>query len=377
MARLRVLIPLLLAANAASGAAQVPAARALSSAPTEFAEPFSSVSQMVELRDGRVLLYDAREKRFGVADFGDGSFREVARQGKGPLEYSSVTSLLRLPGDSIWMWDLGNARTMLLTPDGRPLRTELLTDGNSPAAMLGKPIATAIDADGRWYAYTEGMSIQGRELVRADSAALIRATRGTGHQDTLAMFGVIKSPSPRVVDGVIKMRAMGFPPRDAWTVFPDGRVLVLRGARYEPEVIRPDGSRQSLPAVSHAPARVSEADRKKQTDRLRDMMSRMSRGMPGGQGGGAEIEEPEEWEEFLPPLEGTTFVDSRARAWIAIVDAGRDAGTRYDLFDADGRRVDSVRMPKEIKLIGMGNGFLYATREDADGLIYLQRYELP
>ena len=377
MARLLALALLLLSADAVLVAAQVPAARGLATAPMEFAEPFSSVSQMVELRDGRVLLYDTREKRFGVADFGDGSFREVARQGKGPLEYSSVTALLRLPGDSIWMWDLGNARTMTLAPDGRPLRTELLTDGNSPAAMLGKPIANAIDADGRWYAYTEGISIQGRELVRADSAALIRATRGTGHQDTLAMFGVIKSPSPRVVDGVIRMRAMGFPPRDAWTVFPDGRVLVIRGARYAPEVIRPDGSRESLPAVSHAPARVSEADRKKQMDRLRDMMSRRSRGMPGGQGGGADIEEPEEWEEFLPSVEGTTFVDSRSRAWIGVIDAGRAAGARYDLFDVNGRRVDSIRIPTGITVVGMGDGVLYATREDADGLIYLQRYALP
>lgn len=86
MARLRALIPLLLAANA-TAAAQVPAARPLSSPPTEFAEPFSSVSEMVELRDGRVLLYDTREKRLGVAEFGDGTFREVARQGKGQCAY--------------------------------------------------------------------------------------------------------------------------------------------------------------------------------------------------------------------------------------------------------------------------------------------------
>lgn len=339
MARLRALIPLLLAANA-TAAAQVPAARPLSSPPTEFVEPFSSVSEMVELRDGRVLLYDTREKRLGVAEFGDGTFREVARQGKGPIEYTSVSALLRLPGDSIWMWDLGNARTLTLAPDGRPVRTETLTDGKNPMAMLGKPIASAIDADGRWYAYAEGMSIQGRELVRADSAALVRADRGTGRQDTLAMFGVVKSPSPRVVDGVIKMRAPGFPPRDAW-------------------------------------ARVSDADRKEQMDRLGDMMSRMSRGMPGGQGGGAQIEEPEKWEEFLPPLEGSAYVDSRSRAWVAVVDAGRQAGARFDLFDADGRRIGAVRMPKGVKLVGMGNGVLYATREDADGLIWLQRYALP
>lgn len=366
---------LLLAASDVAG--QVPAARALSATPTEFAEPFSAVSQMVELRGGDVLLYDSREKRFGVADFNAGTFREVARQGKGPLEYTIVVSLLRLPGDSIWMWDMGNARTMTLRPEGQPVRTDLLTDGNSPMAMLGKPIASAIDADGRWYAHAEGMSIQGRELVRADSAALVRVERGSGQTDTLAMFGVIKSPAPRVVDGVIKMRATGFPPRDAWAVFPDGHVLVIRGARYEPEVIRPDGSRAPRPAVPIDRARVSEADRKAQMDRLHDMMSRMSRGMPGGQGGGAEIEEPEEWEEFLPPVGDATFVDSRSRAWIEIIDAGRDAGTRYDLFDEDGRRVDAIRMPKGIALIGMGDGVLYATREDADGLIYLQRYPLP
>ena len=54
MARLLALALLLLSADAVLVTAQVPAARALATAPTEFAEPFSSVSQMVELRDGRV-----------------------------------------------------------------------------------------------------------------------------------------------------------------------------------------------------------------------------------------------------------------------------------------------------------------------------------
>lgn len=38
---------------------------------------------------------------------------------------------------------------------------------------------------------------------------------------------------------------------------------------------------------------------------------------------------------------------------------------------------DSIRMPQGMALVGMGDGVLYATREDADGLVYLQRYALP
>ena len=41
------------------------------------------------------------------------------------------------------------------------------------------------------------------------------------------------------------------------------------------------------------------------------------------------------------------------------------------------RRIGAGRMRKGVKLVGMGNGVLYATREDADGLIWLQRYALP
>ena len=76
----------LVAAALASSAAGV---HAQGGAPTitldrgarEFAEPFSSVGAVVELRDGRLLVFDSREKELRLVDFARGTQVQAARTG--------------------------------------------------------------------------------------------------------------------------------------------------------------------------------------------------------------------------------------------------------------------------------------------------------
>ena len=53
------------------------------------------------------------------------------------------------------------------------------------------------------------------------------------------------------------------------------------------------------------------------------------------------------------------------------------AGDRFDLLNAQGKRIDALRLPAQVTLVGMGRGVFYATREDEDGLLHLLRYPLP
>jgi hypothetical protein len=46
----------------------------------------------------------------------------------------------------------------------------------------------------------------------------------------------------------------------------------------------------------------------------------------------------------------------------------------YDVFGVDGRLVRRVSFPAKTKLVGFGQGTVYAVRTDEDDLQYLERY---
>ncbi len=359
--------------------AQERPARSLATSATEFAEPFSALTNIVELADGRVLVQDSREKRLGVADFATGEFRVTARQGAGPLEYGVLASVVRMPGDSAIAWDLRNSRRLTFAPDGRPTATTPVSGG----AMMrfGQPIPEMSDASGRWYALFQGMTVGAGAVQTADSFALVRITPATGRHDTLATMPVPRTAPTQRVEGRIRVQAAGFVARDAWGVFPDGSVLVVRGAGYVPEVVRPDGSRFVAVPVPYARVPVTAADRAAHLKDIEGRMGRMGAMVSaelGAKVSGVEVLPPDPWQEHHPALLDTRIpVDSRGRAWVHAIDRDRAAGERYDLLDAQGRPVDAVRLPKGMKLVAMGKGVVYLTREDEDGLLYLRRYALP
>jgi hypothetical protein len=375
-------VAVLIAAVPLALAAQDRPARPITTPATEFAEPFSAVSLIVELADGRVLVHDARERRLGIVDFRRGEFRVTAREGAGPLEYGMLASIVRMPGDSAGAWDLRNSRRLSFAPDGSPAGTSAVTGPGGAMMRFGQPIPEMSDARGRWYALFQGMTMGGGAMQVADSFALVRVSPATGAQDTIVSLPVPRSHPTERADGKIRVRASGFVARDAWGVFPDGSVLVVRGAAYVPEIVRPDGRRVVAPAVPFARIPVTAADRAAHLKELEGRMSRMgamlNAELRGGAAAGVEVLPPEPWQEHHPPLLGTRIpVDSRGRAWVQVMDRDRAAGERHDLLDGDGRLVDTVRLPKGERLVAMGRGVIYTTREDADGLVYLRRYALP
>lgn len=372
---------LMICALAAPLMAQERAARTITAKPAEFAEPFSVLTRMVELADGRVLVNDNTEKKLGVADFTSGSFTEVAGIGAGPLEYRTAFNLLRLPGDSVLLWDMGNQRSLLLAPDGKPVRTIAVGGAGNMMAMMGQPIPREADAKGRLYAQFSGMDLSAG-MRMADSIAFVRLSSLNGKRDTLMMIGAPPGagrPLAENSSGAMLVRAQGFPMRNAWGVFPDGRMIFIHGERYQPEIIMPDGTRRLAAPLPYASVPVTAKDKDDHMKAHRAQVARMRitppPGTPAPRFDGAE---PEKWPTHMPPiLSDVVRVDSRSRAWVRVSDWDPDAGERYDLLDVEGKRVDAVRLPKGTKLVGLGKGSLYATREDEDGLVYLQRYPLP
>jgi hypothetical protein len=351
------------------------AATPLSGKPTEVATTFSSIYHLTELADGRVVLFDALERRLGVADVTRGSFTDIARQGAGPLEYRNVHAIHRVSGDTLLLWDPSNDRILAFAPDATPLGVWPLAGRDAWSTMLTRSVPRAVDAARRWY-------VPLRPVTSGDTTTLVRMQARSMVLDTLARYGTTQLRPVRAAAGQVKVIAPGFPPVDAWGVFPDGRVLFVHGASYEPEIISVAGERRRAAKVPFTPLPVTTAERARHLREAAAELKRMlGNELAGGRGGSMPMivpEGPELWPATMPPIrESLIRIDSKSRAWVAVADAATATGDRFDLLDANGRRLQAVRLPEGMRLVGMGKEVLYLTKEDEDGLLHLLRYPLP
>lgn len=367
---------------ACGGAQQpaVPGAEQLSPAIAEFPEPFTGPIRMVELRDGRVLLMDTRERRLVRVDFTLGSLDTISRPGDGPLEYRTMFVLAPAPQDGVWGFDLVRRRILEFGPDGVPLSSRDAGAGLDGVVRLSAPWLRTATSDGGW-------------LGRA-----VRFGRGPGLiADTVWVLRV--RPAQPVPDTVVSLRgraprrtALGshvitaFDDVDAWAGFADGRVLVVRGDEYRVWLHHPDGRVEDAGVVPHRRVPLTRADAERVRDsvaaelgalvaatmanvpQLRDRPAPPTHVLPEPL--------PRVWP--LLPDDDAIAIDWQQRAWLRVRTAAFDSGaTRYDILDRDGRFLQAVRVPAGERVVGFGREAVYVARQDADQLLWLRKYPLP
>ncbi len=252
------------------------APRTLPAPNATFAEPFSSVGvgTVRELSDGRVIVSDARDKVVQRIDLRSGEAVAIGREGSGPAEFGMPMRIYAAPGDTTLLFDPLNTRYLVIGPDAKPIST-FRTESEAPAArpgagggrvtMGGGLMARATDARGRLYGEGSSLTVDAEGRPKsADSAAIVRYDRGTRRLDTLAF---VKLPSQNMqVSGSANNQmvriggANPLTPRDEWTVFPDGRVAIVRAADYHVDWILPNGTKRSTPAVRYTPVRMNAAE---------------------------------------------------------------------------------------------------------------------
>jgi hypothetical protein len=370
---------LLLLAAVPLAAQQPRAARALAAPNLEIAEPFSGPLQLVELKNGNLVVHDSKEKRLVVVDVASQEQRDAAREGSGPTEFRSVIGMWRMPGDSVQLLDLFQSRFLILDPTGIARRTQPLPGAGDPMAMMNRPMTRALDAEGRWYGQAMAISFEGGQMTMADSALLVRTDPRTQRSDTLTRIPTF-TEAPQFSPSLIRFRVPGYPPNDAWGVYPDGRVIVVRGRGYVPEFFPVGAPARRAAALPYPQMPVTAADRQVMMDSVKRALEdgmRQAAGMAGGaQLPRVELLEPEPWQSQRPPLMGDVIrVDPRGRAWVPVLD--RTPGQRYDLLDAEGRVVDAIKLPPKVNLLGFGPGSVYTARVDEDDLMYIRRHPLP
>ncbi len=375
--------------------------RTLSKPEVEFEEPFSRIAGFRELRDGRVIIADARDKVVQLLDLKAQTASKIGREGSGPGEYGLPTALVSLPGDTTFVFDPLNSRYMKILPDGKPGATFRLEDGAPPASaapaggapgmriMSGLNVPRATDAKG--YLYFEGSPISfGPDgPVSADSAPVMRYDRKTYKYDTLSFVTLPKnnaSVQSRSSGGNqnVSVRvgaASPFPARDLWTALPNGSVAIVRVKDYHVDVIGPNRQVTRGPAVPFTPVKIGEAEKVeyRQSQTSNAPIAIMRTNDNGRVSTNASTlppaEEPKEWPATKPPFAGTVVAAPNGDIWVARSRPASDKIPKYDVFNAAGRLTGQVLLPKDTRLLGFGaGGAIYTVRSDEDDLQYLQRF---
>lgn len=410
-----------LGATAALPLAAQQGPRALPAPDKEFDEPFSSVGvgQVRELRDGRVIVADPRDKVVSLVDFRSGSATTIGREGSGPQEFGMPMRVYAAPGDTTLLFDPLNSRYLLIGPDGKPINTfrtepdpaaprpQPAQGGTPPAGgarrqggggaivMGGTMFGRATDARGRIYAEGSTISIgPDGQPQTADSVAIVRFDRGTQRLDTLA-YVKLPASNTQLQGGQNNMRVMvgganPLAPRDEWAVFPDGRVAIVRAETYHVEFIMPDGTKRSGPRIAYTPVRMNAAEIRheeglRNAARANQMMITMNnnngnvqRSAQMGPGANAPPLPPlTDWPEVKPPFRaGAASVLARPNGelWVRRTENAQARGTLYDVITPQGSVAFQVRIQDGWTLVGFGNNTIYTTRKDEDDLLYLQRH---
>ena len=80
--------------------------------------------------------------------------------------------------------------------------------------------------------------------------------------------------------------------------------------------------------------------------------------------------------DHLPPFDWRDVSTTpEGGVWVRRVQPAGATRPLFDVFDATGTRVRQVRLPEGRDVVGFGRGTLYVTREDDDGLLWLELYQ--
>ncbi|MEO5799574.1 MAG: hypothetical protein ABIZ70_11570 [Gemmatimonadales bacterium] len=364
----------------------------------EFPESFSKVSQVVELRDGRVLLLDAGEGSLLAVDFAKKSSTKVSRQGGGPLEYRAPGFLLGSAADTLIYFDMMQSRFLLLSSAAAPLATARFGSGASEA-MLSGMMPSAMDARGRIYGVTSGFSMGASDAKSrtmpniADTVEIQRLDRRSGATTTLARIRNITSRmKPKVEpDGAgmkLTMTAPDGQAMDAWTVLPDGRIAALRDGIYRVHFLADGGKDVLGPEIPYVAVVVTASERKAIVDSMRLGMERMMAASrkafsaaAGASGKAAPkfeavVLEPAKWAATKAAY--TNIISSPdGLLWVSLSGPTGSRVQRFDVLNGTGALLAHVQLASGESIVGWGHGTIYTIRMDDDDLQYLRRHTLP
>jgi hypothetical protein len=385
-----------LCSSAAPLLAQNIPTRTLNRPDVEFDEPFTTISGLRELRDGRLIVTDPRDKTVQVVDMRAGTATKLGREGSGPGEYGIPFRLLALPGDTTAIVDMLNNRMLLINPNATvggfvDLNVPPPSGGRGEGRgmmMVGNNMPTAVDAKGRMYVQGSPFRMVDGVPQSADSIPMTRWVRASGKRDTVAWLRVPKDANQISGSGGrgnqrVMVRIGGGAPfngADQMAVAPDGRVAILHHDPYSVDFVSETGQRTRGQPIRYDRVRISDGHKEEWRERQRNAMGLMITNDNGRRSAtmapNRDVQDPETWGgEYMPPFlaSSTATFSPDGYMWVARTGPAGQLPT-YDVIDRAGNVIQRVVLPAKARLLGFGNGSVYIARVDEDDLQYIQKH---
>jgi len=334
---------------------------------------FTQIASIRELPDGRILIADRQEERIVVADFATNSVADIGRTGRGPEEYSSVSTIYSLGGDSSLLPDVQSRRWLILK-GATIVRT---VSPNAPAVRAAG--GTVLGADSRGFLLSRASvrlddfraAANSTVQLGTDSTALIRVVAASGAVDTIAKLG----------SGLTRMEAQlndeGRPERititrpvlrvdDQAHMFPDGWVAIARLQPYRVDWRSPDGRWIRGAPLPFREVRIDALEKAA----YRKQQELLGRRVPSGLAEWAETVGP-----FLFPFPSASLIGT-PEGWLLIArpPTSEQFENRYDLVDRSGNRRAQVVLSVNERIVAVGSRGVYVVVTSEFGLETVRRH---
>ncbi|MFL5403444.1 MAG: hypothetical protein ACJ8BF_11575 [Gemmatimonadales bacterium] len=331
---------------------------------------FGAISNVVELKDGRIVFTDTKDKLFLRADLKSGKIDtlgtrvDTLRPAAPPREYRFPGWVAHLGGDTVALVDFSAIRTTLWDESGRALAVLPIKPvaGNTPI-LLYDTLGHGYKID---YQAVLGGGEPGRQ-VRPDSIPVLRFSIKGAVVDTIVLLA-----APEYGDAIfgeqVQQAAKVFSPNDFFGVLPDGTAWVARGRENRVDWRAPNGAWTLGRPHSYPRVAVTQADRDRVLAQVREHGKQF--GMP------QELRIVYPFAETKPPFD---FALGRpeGEVWLQRPRSQENAPLVYDVFNRKGAWQRAVTLPAGTTLAGFGpSGAVYASIKNADGTRTVGRFRV-
>jgi hypothetical protein len=332
---------------------------------------YGTLSNIVELNNGRVVFTDTRNKLFLSADLKTGKVDTLGQRvdslpkGAPAGQYRFPGWVAHLAGDTVALVDFSAIRTTRWNEQGQPLDVLPIrvVSGEAPV-LLYDTVGHGYKID---YQAVLGGGEPGRPL-RPDSIPVLRIALKSGAVDTVARLATPEYGAAKFGEQV-QQAAKVFAPNDYFGVLPDGTAWLARGRENRVEWRTPDGKWTRGEARSYTKSPVTQADKDRVLAQVREQGKQF--GMP------QDLSITYPFAETKPPFD-MALGRPNGEVWLQRPRAQEDAALVYDVVNRQGARLREVTFPKGASLAGFGsNGAVYASIKDGDGKRTVGRFRLP
>jgi len=336
------------------------------------AEEFTAIRSAVRLGDGRVLVAEGGSNELRLFGADGAALATWGRRGQGPGEFTGISTLDLLPGDTVAALDQNGRRTHLFAPDGTFLRQLVHPRLEGRAGFLG---FGNVLRDGSLLGSLQPMFDPPASLsgpVTRDTFAIVVAPPAGAPLDTLLLAPGFERFPGQFSEGGATFPSYGSVTFGKSTYQATDGIRIAVGTNEANEVRIYEGSRLIRLIRDGTPAEpVTEEHR---AQRLREDLARIDRmqGPPEMKESiKSQTRDNRRHAEVFPWYERLLY-GTDGSLWVEAARRFEDQGRRYVVYDTAGRAIARVTFPDRVRPLQVGPAEMVGMWRDPDDVPHLR-----